>query len=337
MKPSLSIIIPFYNVEAYIEKCLESIAHQTYHDFEVILVNDGTKDDSQKIVDRFVAGDSRFHCYKKKNGGLSDARNYGMKQARGTYIAFLDSDDYVDLDLYEKMMGVAVKTGADVVEADFIWEYDDHIVIDRTRVKDLDHLLLDLRVVAWNKVYRRKLIDSLQLTFSLGLRYEDVDWCYKMVPSIQKIEHVSDSYIHYIQRNTSIANTQNEKVRDIYTVLENTITYYKEHGLYDTYEKQLEYIFIRYIFGSSFLRTLQVPDRLVSNKILKEGYQLLLFHFPKWHYNPYLRRGKMTTIVKNMYYFTMNRVTYPIYIKIHRMMNRYMHGLYTRLIQIIQR
>ena len=101
-----SIIVPVYNVEKYIKKCLESIKNQTYTNFEVIIVNDGSKDSSQIIIDEYVNSDNRFKSFIKKNGGLSSARNYGLKYVKGDYILFLDSDDYIDINLLENLSKV---------------------------------------------------------------------------------------------------------------------------------------------------------------------------------------------------------------------------------------
>ncbi len=118
--PKVSIIVPVYNVENYVEKCLKTLVEQTLEDIEIIVVNDGSTDHfPNKIV------------YKEKeNGGLSDARNYGMKYAKGEYIAFFDSDDYVEKDMYEKMCQIAQKEKSDMVECDFYWEYPDKIKND---------------------------------------------------------------------------------------------------------------------------------------------------------------------------------------------------------------
>ena len=94
-----SIVIPVYNVEKYIDKCLKSIINQTYDNFEVIVVNDGSPDNSQVIIDKYVKKDKRFKSYEKKNGGLSDARNYGLEYISGDYLLFIDSDDNIEKDL----------------------------------------------------------------------------------------------------------------------------------------------------------------------------------------------------------------------------------------------
>ena len=317
--PKISVIVPVYNVEAYLERSLNSLKNQTFKDLEFIIVDDGSTDGSAKIIKEFVKSDKRFSYHKKKNGGLSDARNYGMKYATGKYLAFLNSDDYIDLDLYEKMYEKAVETKADVVEADFIWEYPNKQVKDISKVTDLGRLLVDIRVVAWNKLYKKSLIDKIGVKFSKGLHYEDVDWCYKIVPYIKKFASVHGTYIHYIQRPNSIANTQNEKVRDIYKILENAVIYYQENNLLNKYFYELEYSCLRIIYGSSFLRVMGINNKKLRNSIIKEGTDFLNKYFPNYKKNIYLLSDKTK---KNYYYRTINSFTLPIYIKLFRLLKK---------------
>ena len=111
----VSIIVPVYNVEKYLDRCLESLVNQTLRDIEILVVNDGTKDNSQKIIDKYAKMDSRVIPFKKKNGGLSDARNYALDKASGEYVGFVDSDDYVAKDMYEKLYNKAIEENADIV------------------------------------------------------------------------------------------------------------------------------------------------------------------------------------------------------------------------------
>ena len=116
----VSIIVPFYNVENYIEKCLQSLVNQTLEDIEILLVNDGSKDRSEEIAKQFIEKYPNKIIYlEKENGGLSDARNYAIPHAKGEYIAFLDSDDYVETNMYEEMYNKAKKEDLDYVECDF--------------------------------------------------------------------------------------------------------------------------------------------------------------------------------------------------------------------------
>ena len=123
--PKISIIVPVYNVEKYIERCLKSLVNQTLQDIEIIIVNDGSQDKSEEIIEKYVKENhNKIKYYEKSNGGLSSARNYGIEYATGEYIAFLDSDDYVETNMYEEMYNLAKKENADMVECDYIWEWE---------------------------------------------------------------------------------------------------------------------------------------------------------------------------------------------------------------------
>lgn len=311
----VSIIVPVYNVYNYLDRCLKSIKEQTLKDIEVIVVNDGTPDTSQEIIDKYTAIDSRFKGYIKENGGLSDARNYGMTKARGEYIAFVDSDDYIEKDMYELMYNKAKENDSDIVECDFTWDYPNKVIEDKTSVKE--NLLIDVRVVAWNKIYKRKFVEKTGIKFTKGVRYEDVDWCYKLLANVSTFSSVHKCLYHYIQRNNSIANTQNERVRDIFIVLNNTLFYYKEKGIYDKFKDELEYIYMRYIFGSSFKRVVKIKDKTLRNQILDESYNNLLSNFPNYKDNKYLKAKKG---FKNTYFKLMNKFTYKLSSKIFKVL-----------------
>lgn len=310
----VSVIIPFYNVEKYIRKCLESLRAQTITDIEFILVNDGSKDGSEEIAKEFLS-DSRFKLLVKENGGLSDARNYGLQASTGDYIAYLDSDDYVESNMYESMYKRAVDTDADIVECNFIWEYPNKEVIDNKSVKD--NLLLDIRVVAWNKLYKASFLKPLNISFSVGHQYEDVSYCYKILPYVNKFESIEVPFIHYIQRSNSISNNQNEKVRDIFVMLDETVQYYKEHGFYDKYKDELEYLYIRFLLGSSFKRMAMIPDKALRKQILNENWNVLCDTYPNWKQNKYLRtfKGK-----KNSYFKHINKSLYLLNAKLFRIL-----------------
>lgn len=291
----VSVVIPFYNVENYIERCMESLKSQTLNEIEFIIVDDGSKDTSRSIVERYL-NDPRFHLYTKENGGLSDARNFGMQYVQGEYMCFLDSDDYVDSIMYETMYNKAIEKNLDMVSCDFVWEYPNHCRKDQGLQKN--PLLLDVRAVVWNKMFRTAIIKEYNLTFIKGLRYEDVAFTYSFIPYIKRYELINEPFVHYIQRDNSIVNTQNEKVRDIYTILDHVFAYYKTHQIYDAYVDQLEYVTIRYIFGSSLKRIVKIENSELRNKILMENWDYLNNRFPNWRNNRFLRSQKT---MKNTY------------------------------------
>ena len=308
----VSIIVPVYNVEKYLKKCLDSLINQTLKEIEIIIVNDGSTDNSELIIKIYTENyPDKIKVINKENGGLSDARNYGIPYATGEYIAFLDSDDYVELDTYEKMYNKAKEDGSDLVECDFIWEYPDRKKIDTGKIyNNKKEMLTYARVVAWNKLIKRSLIEEHKMEFPKGLRYEDVEFFYKMVPYYNKVSFVKEPLIHYIQRSSSISNTQNERTKEIFTIMDNVIKYYKENNLYEEYKTELEYTYARLLLCSSLFRITKIEDAKIRKQLLNETWTRLNNEFPNWKKNEILKKDKSA---KNFYMKTVNKFTYKIY------------------------
>ncbi len=328
----VSIVVPVYNVEKYVEKCLDTLVKQTLKDIEIIIVNDGAIDKSKEKIESFldneeikkilVKNNINIIYLEKENGGLSDARNFGMPYATGKYIAFIDSDDYIEYDMYEKMYELAEKENSDLVECDFYWEYINEKTGEvktkedkRTNYINKHEMLENIRVVAWNKLIRRDIVEKTKVIFPKGLRYEDVEFTYKLLPSLNKISYLEKTCVHYIQRENSISNSQNERTKEIFEVLENVINYYKEKGIYEEYKMQLEYIYVRYAFCSSFLRMVKIKDSITRKKCLELTMKNVKSKFPNWKKNKILKKTKT---FKNMYIRSINNFTYKIYSKIFR-------------------
>lgn len=310
--PKVSIIVPFYNVENYIEKCLETLVNQTLKDIEIILVNDGSKDRSIDIVNKFLKQYPEKIVYlEKENGGLSDARNFGIPHAKGEYIAFLDSDDYVEKDMYENMYELAKKEDSDMVECDFYWEYPDKLKKDEGIIyHGKKEMIEKVRVVAWNKLIKKEILEKSDVKFPKGLRYEDVEFTYKLVPYIEKVSFLKKPCVHYVQREGSISNKQNERNKEIFDVLDNVINYYKENEIYDTYKDELEYVYVRYAFCSSLLRIVKIKDEDIQQKLLDLTWDNVNNKFPNWKNNPILKNNKS---LKNLYLRTINKFTFNMY------------------------
>ena len=169
----VSIIVPFYNVEEYIERSIKSLVEQSLEDIEIILVNDGSKDGSEEIAKEYKRKyPDKIVYLEKENGGLSDARNYALPYATGEYIAFLDSDDYVEEEMYEEMYVTAKMDKADIVECDYLWEYPEETIESKGRAyKDRKDMLLNARVVAWNKLIKKEIARNIKVANS-PLNYE---------------------------------------------------------------------------------------------------------------------------------------------------------------------
>lgn len=312
----VSIIVPFYNVENYIEKCLKSLVNQTLDEIEILLVNDGSKDGSEKIAKKFVEENpNKIRYFKKENGGLSDARNYAIKYAKGEYIAFLDSDDYVEINMYEEMYAKAVAEDLDYVECNFLWEYPDKRLESKgKRCENKKEMLINTRVVAWNKLIKREIIQKNEIEFPKGYRYEDVEFFYKILPYIEKYDIVKKAFVHYIQRENSISNVQNSRTKEIVFVLNNVINYYKQNNLYEEYKNELEYIYARYILCSSMLRMVMIEDKKERKKIINFAWESLNENFPEWKKSLYLNKKG----TKNLYMKTINYITLKVYSQLAR-------------------
>ena len=273
--PKVSVIVPFYNVEGYIEKCLDTLVNQTLEDIEIILVNDGSKDNSILIAKKFLENYPKKIVYlEKENGGLSDARNFGIPYAKGEYIAFLDSDDYVEKNMYEEMYALAKKENSDMVQCNFYWEYIDKNkkkIGDMQKYSNKKELIIKGRVEAWNKLIKREILGNEEIRFPKGLRYEDVEFTYKLEPYLEKVSFIDKPFIHYIQRQNSISNSQNEKTAEIFDVLDNVIKYYKEKNIYEEYKNELEYIYVKTVFCRSLLRMTKIEDVEVRRKIIRKN------------------------------------------------------------------
>ena len=289
--PKVSIIVPFYNVEGYIEKCLETLVNQTLQEIEIILVNDGSKDRSINIVQKFLQRyPDKIVYLEKENGGLSDARNFGILHSKGEYIAFLDSDDYVEKGMYQKMYELAKKENSDMVQCNFYWEYPDKRKTGKMIEYDNKNKMLEnARVEAWNKLIKREILEKANIQFPKGYQYEDVEFTYKLIPFIERVSFIKEPLVHYIQREGSISNSQNERTMEIFDVLEHVIDFYKENNIYNKYSTELEYIYVRYAFCSSLRRIMKIPNEELKDKMIEETWKKVHEKFPNWKNNEILK------------------------------------------------
>ena len=208
----ISVIIPVYNVQTYLPECLDSVISQDYRDLEIILIDDGSKDDSGKICDAYAARDSRIKVIHQPNGGAGAAKNAGLRAATGEYLAFLDSDDMLEPGAYSYMMSVLKKCNADVVQCSFQFLFRDRLekapfarkgeecVQDCLRRFTWDWTL----ALLWNKIYKRSLFDDI--FFEEGNIIDDEYFTYQGIMNTQKIVYDDHVVCHYRQRRSSVMN-----------------------------------------------------------------------------------------------------------------------------------
>ena len=214
--PLVSIVVPIYNVENYLRQCLDSILNQTYLNIEIILVNDGSTDQSQSIIDQYIKKDCRCQAFIKENGGLSDARNYGMKYVKGEYVMFVDSDDWLDPSLVEVLISTSLKYEADIVQGSFYYAYSNYLLYDNRWYQENDQpcilnrdvamkeLVVNERIknFAWGKLFKASMIR--EVPFEFGVLFEDIFWMHQIIHHIYKYVMVHQPLYYYRQRENSI-------------------------------------------------------------------------------------------------------------------------------------
>lgn len=321
MSVSVSVIVPVYNVEKYLDECLSSLVNQTLSELEIIVVNDGTKDNSQSIIDHYVKQyPNKVVSLIKENGGLGDARNYGIPYAKGEYIGFVDSDDIVHLEMYEKMFNKAKLEDSDLVLCDleYFYETSSEKMVKEGLVQieniDVNKTVFLSPLFAWNKLYRKSLFIESGLKYPVGLWYEDIPVTVPFFTLAKKISYVHETLIYYRQRSTSImGSVDNPKVKDIFDIMHLCLNYFKDHNLLETYHDELEFLFLEHLMlngGFRFLLSHKYKDYLAFS------IDTLDLNFPHWRNNKYL--------------FTLPR-RYQIYIKYMHSFMIYPFSIYLKL------
>lgn len=219
----ISVIVPVYKVEPYLDKCVQSIVDQTYRNLEIILVDDGSPDRCGEMCDDWAAKDSRIRVVHKKNGGLSDARNAGMEIAAGDYIAFVDSDDWIDVNYLHHLYRAIRETGAGIAACDIRLVKEGEAAVPAGdcggyRVCTPEEAICDIlsgsgfRAVAWNKLYHRRFLDGEK--YPVGKHHEDEFVTYRILAKAEKLVYVDLPLYCYLQRSGSIMHTISMKRLD---------------------------------------------------------------------------------------------------------------------------
>ena len=289
----VSVVVPIYNVEKYLGRCLESLVNQTFQKIEIICVNDGSPDQSQKIVDEYYK--KYPHLIKsliKENGGLGDARNYGLAHASGKYICFIDSDDWVELDMIEKMYQNAVENDSDIVCCGLRRIDEKGNILSREQLNLKNEYtpreaMITLAPAAWNKLYRKSLFDETNITYPVGVWYEDLPTTTMLLMHCKKITTVNEIFVNYLQREGSIIYSYDERSRDIFKVLEQ-IRRYNEEVFNNQYYNEIEYLYsIHIVFAHLFRSSVLSFSKL--NEEVKYSLDYINQCFPKWKSNSYLK------------------------------------------------
>lgn len=292
MEELVSIIVPIYNVEQYLEKCIDSILSQTYKNIEVILVNDGSKDRSGMIAKNYAEKDPRIKYIEQENQGQGKARNVGIENAKGKYVAFVDSDDTIDKKMIERMIEKLTDENLDIVFCDYIRKDDQGNELERyvhpqdeltvyEPEKQKEVILVD--PVPWNKIFKKELFDTIK--FPSQVWYEDLRTIPKLIVKAKRIGIIKEPLYYYLQRSGSTMSSKNlSRQEESLHALDDLLDYFKANHLYKTYEKELEFLCIAHVYVFGINRLARIPK---SKEMIRKFKNYTNEHFPDFHSNPY--------------------------------------------------
>ena len=243
----ISIIVPIYNIEKFLPCCIDSILAQTFTEWELILVDDGSKDTCGSICDEYATKDGRIRVIHKPNGGLTSARNAGLAMASGEWVMYLDGDDWIEPEMLELLLRKGEETGADIVMGDFLFAYPDRDVPyrlpdwDDCKTTSLNRYITSVWTCVWGGIHRRSLYEEHQLQSPQGVTYcEDFHLIVRLCYFARKVVNVHRHFYHYRQQEGSVMHNLNKKTeRDEQWVYQDIIRFFKEQGVYKDYRKTM--------------------------------------------------------------------------------------------------
>ena len=295
--PKATVIVPVYNVEAYLEKCVQSILAQTEPDFELLLVDDGSTDHSGALCDQLAQKDPRIQVIHQKNQGLGGARNTGIQAAAGDWVLLVDSDDWIEPELLEKTLEAGLREEADLVMFGFR-SVDEQGNTLQTFVEDVptdqgltlkDHPdLLMTAPSAWRRLYRRELLSRTGILYPPRVWYEDIRTTPKLLAAASRVVFLNYVGYDYLSRTGSITKNQNaDRNREILWAFDDLLPYFQDQGLFERYRQELCYLTLFHAYLTASVRVLLI-DR--KHPLLGEFRDYLNKWFPDYRRCNYLPR-----------------------------------------------
>ncbi|MBR2880705.1 MAG: glycosyltransferase family 2 protein [Oscillospiraceae bacterium] len=286
--PKISIIIPVYNSEKYLNKCLDSVFSQSFKDFEIIIVNDGSPDNSQAIIDSYKAEyPGKICAFMQENAGQASARNRGLRSARGEFVMFLDSDDYLHPEAFEKAISCAEANSSDIVCFNMFFDTDGRIEEFNYRIFESDDPIKKYilnETSPCNKLIKRELLQNNALRFREGIIYEDHELIPRLALFTDKISFIDDRLYYYVIHSDSTMRRAkfSPKLKNIYIATDSLKNVFFE----TEFHQELECIFIEHLLHGAGPRCLEYPE---GRSEVSNIRSIMKTTFPKWYKNKYYK------------------------------------------------
>ena len=307
MKTDISIIVPIYNAERYLNRCIKSLINQTKENIEFILVNDGSTDSSEEIIKSYK--DKRIKYFKNKNQGIGKTRNFGMQKATGKYIMFLDSDDYLSTNACDELFSKAEKDNLDLVINNFYRVEEEtekkvEVIIPEfknTTLKDNKRLLLDVNLAPWNKLYKRELLKKNKIQFVEDLKYEDAPFVVEAMDKAKKIGYIKKFLNYYVIHKNSETTVRDEKIFDIIEIVDKIRKYFSKRK---EFTETVDKLSVRILTNYTIQQRVQ-QDKEVGMQFIDRAFQYMKANIPDYKDNKYYEnRGFLRRMIEKNQFLT---------------------------------
>ena len=301
----VSIIVPVYNTEKYLTKCIKSLINQTLKEIELIFVNDGSTDNSKNIINEFKIKDKRIKLINQENSGQGKARNVGLANAKGEYIAFVDSDDYVLKDTYEILYKRAKKDNLDMVLFDYYFSYEDKLVKKPSIIMDGKEKIINdgeyitLTPSPCNKLIKKTFLDKSKFKFAEGFMYEDLAAIPLLGLYNPKIVYINKYLYYYVQSTSS--ETRNDTYKEKYEDIFKAIKYLYDNMIDKGKNLELEYLVTYHFLYSANLNFYKYKKYRNIDKVASDMH----LYFPKWYNNSLVLKhfNKKEIVYMKLFYY----------------------------------
>jgi len=314
--PDISIIVPIYNAEKYIKICLDSLINQTKKELEFILINDGSTDNTEKIIKKYK--DPRIKYYKNKNQGIGKTRNFGIEKSTGKYIMFLDSDDSLEKNACELLFNEVLERKIDLLVFGFskcsnITKTEEKIPsFSSTSLKKDPSLITSINLSPWNKIYKTSLIKNNNIRFIEDLKYEDVPFVIMALDKAQNISKLDKCLYNYVIHGNSETTIRDERVFDILRIIDIIRIYFQDK---DYIQEELKKLIVRMITNYTIQQRYQ-EDMKTGIKFINEAFSYLAKYIPDYKNNKYYKdRGIAKRTIEK------NRILTIIYCQLYRLLH----------------
>lgn len=309
--PDISIIVPIYNAEKYINKCIDSILNQTKKELEIILINDGSTDNTEKLIKSYK--DKRIKYFKNTNHGIGYTRNFGISKSTGKYITFLDSDDYMAKDELKLLYEKCLEDDLDISICDFYRVYDNDLVevnlgdFKSSSLKDNPDIITE-NLNPWGKLYSSKLLKDNKIKFVENLKYEDAPFVIEALCNAKKIGKVNDYLHYYVIHNNSETTVRDRKCFDILKIVDKIRNYTKDK---DYLKDKIDKLTVRILTNYTIQQRNQ-SNKEIAMEFIDKAFDYLEKEVPDYKNNKYYEQRGMKKIIEK------NKFLTKLYVKLYK-------------------